>query len=203
MLRFAAWVLSLLLLLPLTATAQDLPALFRVSGVASNDVLNIRAKASAQSQFIGFYPPFEEEIEVVEQDVTGRWGRVNTAETSGWVSMRFLTALPPPHHGPNCFGTEPFWSAQTLSQYQGRTLSFTPLDGLKDTAPVIERRSRNSSLRESGSFFGKTLSGHYVISRQICSDGMSDRTFGLTADFLINENGHWAHYSGCCSLKFN
>lgn len=197
------WLLFLWLALPLTAAAQDLPALFRVSGVDTNDVLNIRATASAQSQIIGFYPPFEDQIEVVAQDVTGRWGRVNTGETSGWVSMQFLTSSWPPHHGPYCFGTEPFWSALALSQYQGRTLTFSLLGGLKETVPLIGRRSINSEARESGSFTGHTLTGHYVISRQVCSDGMSDRVFGLTADFLINQNGDWVQYSGCCSLKTN
>ena len=200
--RLAA-VLFGLTCLTFPVAAQDLPALFHVVGVADNDVLNIRSTASAKSQIIGFFAPAEDQIEVITQDETGNWGLVNVGETSGWVSMRFLTASQPNDHGPSCFGTEPFWSAHALSQYQGRTLTFSLLGGPKETVPLIERRSRNDQMRESGSFTGQSLSGHYVISRQVCSDGMSDRVFGLTADFLINQNGEWTQYSGCCSLTSN
>lgn len=60
------------------ALAQDIyPALHDVTGVAADDVLNIRSEPSASSPIIGTFSPFETDVEVVALSPDGGWGRVN------------------------------------------------------------------------------------------------------------------------------
>lgn len=114
MLRQLSACLVLLLGTEAFADAPDLPALFRVSGVAANDGLNLRASASGSAERLGTLPPDAINVEVVELSANQAWGRVNTGEASGWVSMKFLAAQPgPPWYELRipltCYGTEPFW----------------------------------------------------------------------------------------------
>jgi hypothetical protein len=88
MVRILSLILALLVAMP--AAAQDLPALFRVTGVAANDVLNIRAEPSARAAIIGSFRPDAGGIEVVALSADGRWGLVNSGEQAGWSSMRYL-----------------------------------------------------------------------------------------------------------------
>ena len=47
------------------ATAQDFPALYRVTDVAANDVLNIRAQPQASAPVIGSFRPGQRGVEVM------------------------------------------------------------------------------------------------------------------------------------------
>ena len=61
-----------------------------MTGVAANDLLNIRAAPSANAEIIGTLSPRARHIEVVGYDDTGRWAQINTGEISGWAALRFL-----------------------------------------------------------------------------------------------------------------
>lgn len=192
-------LVALLLAGPAHATQEYiLPTLFDVTGVAADDVLNIREQPNASAPIIGTLAPEAERIEVVEE--RDGWGRVNTGEGSGWVSMRYLAyrtdvwqdgALP---EGFRCFGTEPFWDVKI----DGYALVLNGID-------MAEERHGLQSVLGTGIFRdpmravvaeGATL----VATPQICSDGMSDRLFGLRAS-LILQGETPRLLSGCCSIQ--
>lgn len=185
-----------------TATAQDFPAIYRVSGVASNDVLNIRAEPNARAAIVGAFAPGQRGIEVVGLSQSGHWGLVNTGERSGWSSMRFLaresvgswrdgqTAL-------TCFGTEPFWNMPIFLPTH-RAEFHAPDHGgfeLGTDAGALPTTRFPPTLAIP---FSGTREGVAVVRGARCSDGMSDRLYGLEA--LVYWRGDTEGLSGCCSL---
>ena len=67
----------ILLLLATTATAQDLPALFNVTGVSANDSLNVRANPTTNAPVIGKLTHSAQNIEVVQTSQDGKWAQIN------------------------------------------------------------------------------------------------------------------------------
>lgn len=188
-----------LFLLPAAALAQTFPALYDVTGVAADDVLNIRAAPDAATENLGELAPDAKAVEVIE--AAGDWGQVNTGEASGWVAMRFLT----PQTGGDyalsrsmtCLGTEPFW---TLDVTQGELARFAaPNWGISHYTVGLLQRSANRTDR----FVLRGGSLVAVIARNACSDGMSERAYGLSVDLLPDAESGSALFSGCCSLTGN
>lgn len=191
-------LIPILLALAGPAMAQDpiLPTLFDVARVAPGDMLNVRAAPDAGAAIIATLPPDATAIEVVAyQD---GWSRINLAEGSGWVSARFLdprpdvwpdSALPP---GFACFGTEPFWSLRA----DGRAMTLEQ-PGLPDlTAPLAGVMSTGilGDPTRAVAADGLTL----TATPQVCSDGMSDRLFGLRAMVVLGDGPRLL--TGCCSI---
>lgn len=185
---------------PALATQEYiLPTLFDVARVAPGDVLNIRADPNGSAPVIGTLAPDAARVEVVEE--RRGWGRVNTGEGSGWVSMRFLDyrtdvweedALPA---GWQCFGTEPFW---TVIPQEGQLVTAMP--GLPDDTRPLR------AVRSTGVFRDPTRAvtapGMTLTSTpQLCSDGMSDRLFGLQALVVIEGEEGTTLLRGCCSIQ--
>ncbi|MCV6587134.1 MAG: SH3 domain-containing protein [Marinibacterium sp.] len=191
-------LLLVFVLLPLTAWAQDLPALHDVTGVASDDRLNVRATPAASGARIGDLPPDAAGVEVTAR--TGGWGRINLGETAGWVSMRYLAPQTPqddtalPTHL-SCFGTEPFWS---LDLSEGNTVLFQTPDGADD--PVRSASVQRDAARAGHLILGFGPSTAIIQPDPACSDGMSDRLFGLAVDLIKRDPATSAHYVGCCSI---
>ena len=196
-------VLLCLWALPALATQEAWPALHDVSGVAAHDVLNIRQAPSASAPIIGSFEPDAQNIEVIRPDDHHGWGLINTGEGGGWVSLRFLTrqpgqwagAMPPVAH---CDGTEPFWSFEVT----GEALSYDAMAG----------GARDYRITQSGPAQGRRDSFHMIaegpqgaaiaaLTARACSDGMSDRAYGLAVDLLLQGNDGWQHQTGCCSLS--
>lgn len=195
-----ALALTLALAGPALATQEYiLPTLFDVSGVAANDVLNIRTEPNASAPIIGTLAADTEAVEIVEE--RRGWGRVNAAEQSGWVSMRYLsyrTDVWQPGELPaafRCLGTEPFWDAKREG---GDLVLRAPEDQSGDRRPV-------QAVLDSGVFRDPT---RVVVAQdmtlfaqpQICSDGMSDRMFGLSAALVIHGEQP-RMLSGCCTIQ--
>jgi N-acetylmuramoyl-L-alanine amidase len=63
--------------------------MYRVVGVARNDVLKIRQGPSPNYQIVGVIPPNGQEVFVL--DNSRQWWHVNYNGTSGWVNSQFLT----------------------------------------------------------------------------------------------------------------
>lgn len=199
----AALVLGLALAPP--AWADDpLPGLYAVSGVAADDVLNVRAAPSAGAEIVGSLAAGTRDVEVTARDASGRWGRVNSGERSGWVALRFLGPGPPvwarPGLPPNlsCFGTEPFWS---LALDSGALVFATP-DAPEQSlalatvlAPENRHAARRGLIAEAG---GVRLTA--TIAPATCSDGMSDRSFGLEISAILEGRGAARMLTGCCSI---
>lgn len=180
--------------------ADPLPALFDVTGVASDDVLNVRREPDAGSQKIGELAHDLRNVEVIATDSSGRWGMVNVGEQSGWTSLRYLARQPGnPDYALgqilHCSGTEPFW---TFWIQQGTGAEFTLFD---DVHPLGSAGYVTTAQGRPDRFFVGTAEGATaILRREMCSDGMSDRAFGIGIDLLINTDGP-ALYSGCCLVS--
>ena len=196
-------ILCLALILPTAASAQ--PAYYRVTGVAADDTLNVRAEPRAGSADIGDLPPNATGIEVAGTDPSGKWGQIVWQEGNGWVAMRFLapdvvqqvagTALPA---GLMCAGTEPFWSIQISAG----SANFSDLSGA--VYPMALQGARVAEGRadfpvQTG-FTGADAAGNALIAPAACSDGMSDRTYPWRIDLLLSAGGGGRYLVGCCSL---
>ena len=191
-------VVALLVLLagPALATQDAWPALFDVTGVAADDVLNIRAEPNAGAAILDTFAPDRTNIEVIRPNETEDWGMVNTGEGTGWVSLAFLDRQPGQwtYSFPAisaCYGNEPFWSIRVTPEV---TLS-TPEEELSGTETA--RLSPLNNLTRFGlvaDFAGQPFQG--VIQRQECSDGMSDRSFGIEINAFYDDQ----MWSGCCTL---
>ncbi|WP_167851017.1 MULTISPECIES: COG3650 family protein [Tabrizicola] len=190
----------MLLMSPLAVMAEDFPARYAVSGVSSDNVLNIRAAPGAGSARIGELGPDTTDIEVLGLSENGRWGRIGMPEGNGWVAMRYLarqdqpegTVIPRPL---SCRGTEPFWRIGLLSRgdiYE--RLGENPVD----LDLVAERPGDNGYEADLSAPDGTGFS--LVVARGTCLDGMSDREFGWTGTLRIGGQGQDETLQGCCTL---
>jgi uncharacterized membrane protein len=190
---------------PASATPEYvLPTLFDVTGVAADDVLNIRAEPDAGAEIIDTLSPDARGVEVVAHDESGRWARINSGERSGWVALRYLAyradvwepgALP---ESLRCLGTEPFWSVRP----RAGSVVFSSPDAPEWTLPlraVLDpgafRSPRRAIVAEDA---GRRLTA--AITPAPCSDGMSDRAYGLDATLIIEEGGTLRMLAGCCTI---
>jgi uncharacterized membrane protein len=203
-------ILALVLGLALGGRAEAtqeyiLPTLFDVTGVEASDALNVRAGPGVQHPVIATLAPDAERIEVVAHDATGRWGQVNTGERAGWVSMRYLAyrtdvweegALP---EGLRCAGTEPFWSLRP----EGDALVYSTPEQIDGTAAPIAAVLGTGIFRDPRRAIVAEAQGLRLtasLTTQWCSDGMSDRAYGLTA-MVVREDAEGATLlTGCCRL---
>jgi uncharacterized membrane protein len=207
--RGAVWSLLLGLFLiaggPASATPEyTLPTLFQVTGVAVDDVLNIRAAPRSSAPIIGTLSPRARNIEVVGYDASGQWARVNSGESSGWAALRYLAyqtdvwtagALPPSLH---CGGTEPFWS---LGRVGGAVMFATPdLPDIEVRIDQVLTTGAHGDPRRTvlGQGAGQDLTA--VMVPMECSDGMSDRAYGLDVTLILQGQGAARMLTGCCSI---
>jgi len=182
------------------ANPLQLPAVFVVTGVASNDTLNVRAGPSSKTSDIGDLA-HDGEVEVTAYDDSGKWARIVWGESDGWIARRFLREVfqyDDPQSGMpvnlRCSGTEPFWSLQILPD---RQLTFTKMGGSDDYQIISDiAQSPNDTRNFAFTTLGASLNG--FLSRAECSDGMSDATYGWALNLMDRRHGFTA-YSGCCS----
>lgn len=182
-----------------SANTDVWPALYDVTGVEADDVLNVRSAPDASSDVIDMLAPNAVNIEVIAVNDARTWAQINTGEQSGWASLRYLARQPGQSQGdfPNittCYGTEPFWDLRV----DEKSAELTVLGNTSYAAAPIERlRSANRIDRFS------IVSHEFVavIKSQACSDGMSDRGFGLSIDLLTNPTEAAQHLSGCCTIQ--
>lgn len=198
--------LLLCLLFPGIAAAQALPALYDVIGVAADDVLNIRAAPSASASIIGGLAQTATGVEVVAFSADGKWAQVNTHEASGWSSLRFLRPQGRPdwfalRSDLRCFGTEPFWSFYLDAAQETVHLNTPDEEGPEQDILSHWLGSRWQPVAAMP-FASDGGDGMAVLRAQACSDGMSDRAFGLTLDLFLQKSstGPAASLHGCCSL---
>lgn len=193
--------LLVLLVAMAAGTAQaDLPALYRVTGVAQADTLNVRAAPGTSGAVIGTLAPDADGVEVTALSPDGKWAQVNTGEASGWAALRFLqrvSGTPFPLRA-TCFGTEPFWSLEL-----GEEAVFDQMSGVEfrfDRAADL--RSANRTDRTAILADGPLGRLTGTVSAQACSDGMSDRAYGLSIDAVLDfRTGGPRLISGCCTLQ--
>lgn len=197
--------LALCLSLACALPAFAAPGYFRVTGVAADDTLNVRAAPDASSADIGDLPHDARGVEVAGTDASGKWGRITWQEGDGWIAMRFLTDDPQPGiadtalpQGLLCAGTEPFWSmrysagggvysdASGNAHSLGLNAAHTPQ--ARGPFPVVM------------SHRGASAASMAFVEPMDCSDGMSDRTYPWRVLLLLSDAGGQRLLDGCCQL---
>ncbi|WP_395542619.1 COG3650 family protein [Neotabrizicola sp. sgz301269] len=181
--------------------AGTLPAAFMVKGVDGNDLLNIRAEPSAGATVLGTIGPQALNVEVLEISPDGKWGKVAAGgEGNGWVSLAYLERQPvlDPALVPRpmtCLGTEPFWSLGLFEQGAEWTTPDTPRTDLGEVTEAVAMQGFHVRAEA-----GPERVFNLTISREWCTDGMSDRQFGFAAKLFIESPDGNALLSGCCTL---
>jgi uncharacterized membrane protein len=202
--------------------AGPLPALHHVN-TDRRDALILRAAPDRAADAVGTLTPYQWDVEVVAIDhrsYGSTWAQVALPEGGGWVAAHVLSPqgstdgpdwLPPML----CTGTEPFWS---FDLGPGEVAGLA-MDG-HDAAPVFvtrrtvsanDPRSHGLTARWDGpegdpstfGIAGAPVTG--ILRRAACSDGMSDRPYGVAVDLMLRMLGadgrtDVAHLSGCCRL---
>ncbi|MEM1047230.1 MAG: SH3 domain-containing protein [Pseudomonadota bacterium] len=178
------------------------PTYHRVTGVAANDVLNIRQEPTAASPIIGTFAPGAAPVEVISR--RGGWGQVIVGEGNGWVSLRFLAEEKMTRVGESripaalvCVGTEPFWS---LRFSEDDKATFRTQDSQEDTVLDVSTAKpvRGSRVHDFLWLHGPATSATAFIGRTFCSDGMSDRLYGHEMVFTLKTIGFSNGLQGCC-----
>lgn len=179
---------------------QDGPELFRVTGVAADDSLNVRNDPSPSADDIGDLAPGAT-VEVLAADPQGRWGRIVHQGGNGWVSLAYLAPIEPERVagsevpvGLHCAGTEPFWSVLVGTDsltYDDPEAASRPLPITLATA-ASGRRGFPALLRAAG----EGTVQHLIVRPAACSDGMSDITYGWEAELIEGER----FMTGCCRI---
>lgn len=177
--------------------AQPFPALYNVAGVSSGDVLNVRSDPDASARKIGALSHDQRNIEVMAQDPGGKWGLISLGEQSGWIALRYLRRQEAGHAILAdrfwCFGTEPFWS---LDVTEGEMAAFSTPEGQVSEMPS---GTPTPGVNYIDRFLLEIGENTAVLRREICGDGMSDRSFGIAIDLFGPLSGGNL-FSGCCSI---
>ena len=207
----AVWVLALLVAAPAAAFYD-----YRVTGVAANDVLNIRKDVASAGQvsaapIIGSIPSGATGVKGtgVTVEVEGSlWRQVVHDGVVGWVAARYLAASE--RAGPvsapvglTCGGTEPFWSmtfdaSRAVREDPGAGASVDRFRYVPTPPRFAAGRSHvwSVALRSAG---GSPAATAVFIRTDACSDGMSDFTYPI--EFVLTEDDRdGAVLSGCCQL---
>ncbi len=198
----AALLCGLALATPVAAQPLEVPGYWRVTGVAADDALNVRAGPGTAHEVIGALPPDTTGVEV---DLTqGGWARIVWFENNGWVSTRYLAPDPQPTVadtplpvGLRCGGVEPFWSLNLDAE----AARFDDIAGAEFAAPL-----RRAEAAEG--YFTPILLTHAaegaemltVIAPAACSDSMADRVMPWRAELLLQEATGRRFLTGCCWL---
>jgi hypothetical protein len=175
------------------------PLRLSVTGVARNDVLNLRAQPDARSPSVASLPSNATDISVVAQATQSLdWVMVQKGRARGWANARFLAyghpldgALPVRLH---CAGTEPFWGVEVGYGRADANLAFDQRRARVALATPIPAAARprlwllpSASPRDPASFL--------LVERRVCSDGMSERNYPFTVAVRLGDTV----LSGCCS----
>jgi uncharacterized membrane protein len=182
---------------------DTLPALFSVRDVAADDRLNIRAGPGVDFEVIGSFRPDAAGIEVTARSENGRWGRVNSGEGAGWAALRHLSRA---HQDGwrdgqmplRCFGTEPFWSMPIFLPTHRIEVHEPDHGGYELVADAGSLPTTAFPPTLAVPFSGMHEGMVVIRENAACSDGMSDRLYGLEAQ--VYWRGETAGWSGCCSL---
>lgn len=192
--------------LPALAIEEQTPEptqLYRVTGVAADDALNIRAQPDPSAEIVGTLEPAAVGVVVAgtRMEATGSvWWQVVSSDGLGWVNARYLAPVDdaPPSGDETfplrCTGTEPFWSVGVAG---GEARFETPMDEAETWRAGPMTRAMGLSGRYAIRLENDEGVGHLTAWRnhRFCSDGMSDIGFPYEG-IVVTPNG--AVHAGCC-----
>jgi uncharacterized membrane protein len=195
-------VIAILLCLTCPLRAEVYPALHDVTGVAAGDVLDILDLPSGDAQIIGTLAPDATGVEVVA--VQDGWAVVNAEDRSGYVELGKLVRAAGPDWNAletpiTCLGTEPFWS-----------LRIDTVAGMAEYLTPEMPEPKQSAMTETwpGAPYAPAAAvglpeGLAVLQPLECSDGMSERSYGIAVDIFLRGQGNAerTRLSGCCRLS--
>ena len=175
--------------------AETAPTLLVVTGVAPDDVLNIRAEPDANAAILGMLAFDATGIEVTAQGTdTLDWIHIAHDGVAGWVNARFLSFENAGQTLPvrlTCSGTEPFWGIEL--SYSRAEANFVFSDTVFTTgfAPPVSPAARTDQwlLAE-----WDDPADFLLIAPEACSDGMSDNTHPYSVSARLDGNV----LAGCC-----
>lgn len=199
----AAFAALTMLITAAAAAADAFPAFYRVTGVAHDDVLNIRTEPDAGTAIIGFLRPDQRGVEITALSPDGRWGQVNYGERAGWSHMRFLEremagSWRDGQSALYCFGNEPFWNMPIFlptHHAEFHDMGSGGFELVTDTGALPSTRFPPVLAIP----FSGTREGAAILRGEACNDGMSDMQFGISA--FIYWRGDTEALSGCCRLE--
>jgi uncharacterized membrane protein len=208
MIRFALLAALFLALCPAPAHAQyD----YAVTGVAADDVLNIRRHVAEAGQvgdaeIVGTIPPGATGVAGTGRTATvgdSLWREVTFGGITGWVAARYLRSVDGEAAVPTdlaCSGTEPFWSMAFRAGAAVRQDPDAATELAYATSPPRKARGRSHVWSVDLDRSGLPAGGTAVFVRtDTCSDGMSDVTYPI--EFVLSESGEdGVVLSGCCHL---
>lgn len=198
--------MSTFLSLPALAIEELTPEparLYRVTGVGTGDVLNIRARPDPSAEIVGTLEPGASGVVVAgtRMEVNGSvWWQVAGDDRPGWVNARYLAPADdaPPTGDESfplqCIGTEPFWNVRVA---EGEALFETPMDEGETWQVGPMTRAVGLVGRYAIRLESEDGIGHLAIWRnhRFCSDGMSDIGFPYEA-IVVAPDG--SVHAGCC-----
>ena len=189
---------------PVSLAADTIfPARYDVSGVSAHSSLNLRAGPGTSNPVVGSLAPDDTGIEVL--GIRSGWARIGRGEGTVFASANYLTRQPGQDDFDvlsglpvTCVGNEPFWSVRfesdgflSFDQLGSETIDYD-LNNFATSANDL-RSSSFEGTGEAGPLFG-------VLRRAECSDGMSDRDYGILLEFFPQVTGGIRHLTGCCRL---
>lgn len=191
------------LLAVFSSTVNSQPSYYKVTSSLEN-YLNVRAEPSVDAADVGNLDPGAQPLEIIETDESGNWGRIIWQETTAWVALRFLEPIELPQLadtivpiGLLCAGTEPFWTIEIESS-QNAVLN-TPEAATPMSITNVSVSKNRSEDPVAIELFTKDYSAVTVVSRQACSDGLTDIKYNWTADVILQPDLNLL--SGCCVTR--
>ncbi len=191
-------------LLATCATASNAqPDYYKVKD-SLTEHLNVREAPSSESKDVGDLAPGAQPFEILETDASGEWGRILWLEKTAWVALRFMQPIELPHLentivpiGLLCAGAEPFWTMEIESAENAvlsTSDSVTPMS--LSNVSVSKNRAKDPVAIE---LLSSSTTAITVVSRNACSDGMSDINYSWAAEIIMQPE--LKLLSGCCVMR--
>lgn len=191
---------------PAPAEPWTAPSLYAVTGVAPDDVLNVRAEPGPDAAKLAGLQPDERPVEVIEIMESGgqRWGRVLAEGRPGWVNMAYLeeidfervadSAIPA---ALMCTGTEPFWGLEfsaSSATYTDPEIEAPSSHAIAAVTPAAARGAFPAAVTFEDADWA-------VIARERCSDGMSSDDYQWSVQYFTRLGGEPVFLQGCCRIE--
>lgn len=183
------------------ALASDgtLPARFD----SAETPLAIRAAPAPDAAVLGHLQPGAQGVQVIARSADGAWGQIAHGEGDGWLPMAGLSRQPsPPGSKP---ATALLWGGAVLGRASADPF-FAEFEQPEHPEMPLQITGTDSRPGADGpvrlwTFAGETATASLLVRHEMCSDGMSDRPFGLSAAFTMIESTGAVHLRlGCCAL---